>query len=76
MVLVCIILGLNYVSRFITGHIVTGILVLLLDIVTLTTLDFGIGWIGLGIGLIIWIVDFVQICSKKWQMADGTWLVP
>ena len=75
-VLVCNVLGLNYVSRFITGHIVTGILVLLLDIVTVATLDVGIGWLGLAAGVVIWIVDLVKICSKKWQMADGTWLVP
>ena len=75
-VLVWNVLGFNWVSRFITGHIVTGILVLLLDIVTLVTLESGIGWIGLAIGLIIWIADLVTICSKKWQMADGTYLVP
>jgi hypothetical protein len=69
-VLVCNIIGLNFVSRFITGHIGTGILVLLLDIVSLTTLSVGIGWIGIIVGLIIWIIDLVTIGSGKWKCGD------
>ncbi|GHT57376.1 hypothetical protein FACS1894109_09270 [Spirochaetia bacterium] len=75
-VLVLNILGFNWVSRFITGHIGTGILVLLLDIISLGTLEIGIGIAGILVGLIIWIVDLVKIGGKKWQMADGTYLAP
>jgi hypothetical protein len=75
-VLVCNILGLNWISRFITGHVGTGILILLLDIITLATLAIGVGIILGIVGLIIWIVDLVKIGTKKWQMADGTYLAP
>ncbi|GMO49066.1 MAG: hypothetical protein Pg6C_11730 [Treponemataceae bacterium] len=75
-VLVLNILGLNWVSRFITGHIGTGILILLLDIVTIATISIGIGVILLLAGLVIWIIDLVKIGTKKWQMSDGTYLAP
>jgi hypothetical protein len=75
-VLVCNIFGLNWISRFITGHVGTGILVLLLDIVAAATLVIGIGIVLGIIAFIIWIVDLVKIGTKKWQMADGTYLVP
>jgi hypothetical protein len=75
-VLVCNILGLNCVSRFITGHIGTGILVLALDIAAVATIDIGIGVILLLAGLVIWIIDLVKIGTKKWQMSDGTYLSP
>jgi hypothetical protein len=55
-----------------TGHIGTGILVLLLDIISLATLSSGIGWIGVIIGIIIWIVDLVIIGTGKWLCKDGT----
>jgi hypothetical protein len=75
-VLVCNIIGLNWISRFITGHVGTGILVLLLDIVTAATLPLGVGIIPGIACLIIWIADLVKIGTKKWQMADGTFLAP
>ena len=75
-VLVCNILGFNWISRFITGHIGTGILVLLLDIVTVATLSAGLGWVLSVVCLIIYVVDLVKIGTKKWQIADGTCLVP
>jgi len=49
-VIILNIFGLNWLSRFITGHVGTGILVLLLDIVSMCTLSIGIGWIGIIIG--------------------------
>jgi hypothetical protein len=75
-VLVLNIVGLNWLSRFITGHTGTGILLLVFNFITGLTLAFGIGIIMLVPGLIIWIVDLVKICSKKWQMSDGTYLIP
>ncbi|GMO66153.1 MAG: hypothetical protein Ta2A_14220 [Treponemataceae bacterium] len=75
-VLVLNALGLNYVSRFLTGHTSTGILVLLLDIVSWATVSFGIGIAGIVASLIIWILDLLKICRKQWQMADGSYLVP
>jgi hypothetical protein len=75
-VLIFNIIGLNWVSRFITGHIVTGILVLLIDIASLATLaSIGeTGLIILIIGLIIWVVDLIRIGSGKWLCSDGTFL--
>jgi hypothetical protein len=104
-VLVCNILGLNWISRFITGHVGTGILVLLLHFAAIVVFYTGLGvaagiaslglWmiflldaaaiatLAVGIGIIlgivyfiIWIVDLVKIGTKKWQMADGTYLAP
>jgi TM2 domain-containing membrane protein YozV len=75
-VLVCNILGLNWVSRFMTGHIGIGILVLLLNIVTVATLSVGIGWVLSVVCLIIYVIDLVKIGTKKWQTADGSYLVP
>ena len=72
-VLILNILGFNCISRFITGHIGTGILVLLLDIFTLLTLSIGIGWIGFIIGCIIWIVDLVKVCTNRW-VCNGQYL--
>jgi len=72
-VLIFNIFGLNWLSRFITGHIGTGILVLLLDIVSACTLSIGIGWIGIIIGCIIWIVDLVTVCTNKWE-CNGQYL--
>ena len=66
-VLILNIIGLNWISRFITGHIGKGILVLLLDIFSLLLLPIGIGWIGIIIGLIIWIADLVKVCSGRWE---------
>jgi uncharacterized membrane protein HdeD (DUF308 family) len=57
-----------------TGHIVTGIMVLLLDIITIATLSIDIGWIGLVVGIVIWIVDLVKIGQKKWRTSDGIYL--
>jgi serine/threonine-protein kinase len=67
-------IGLNWISRFITGHIGTGILILLLDIFSFATLAFIIGWIGIITGLIIWIVDLVTVCTNKWKTGDGKYL--
>ncbi|GMO50689.1 MAG: hypothetical protein Pg6C_14800 [Treponemataceae bacterium] len=82
-ILVLNILGLNWFSRFITGHIGTGILVLLLDIVTVFAVVCAVDtgnivpfWILLVAGSIIWIIDLVKICTKTWQMSDGTYLSP
>jgi hypothetical protein len=75
-VLVLNILGLNFVSRFLTGHILTGVLILVLDIATWCTFAFGIGWALLVAGLVIWVLDLIKIATKKWQTADGTYLVP
>jgi serine/threonine-protein kinase len=75
-VLVLNIIGLNWISRFITGHVFTGIMVLLLDIITIATLPIDIGGIGLIIGLVIWIMDLVKIGTKKWQTSDGIYLSP
>ena len=69
-VLVLNILGLNWLSRFLTGHIGTGILILFLDIISVLTLAIYIGWIGIIIGFIIWIVDIVTIGSGKWVWGD------
>jgi hypothetical protein len=69
-VLVLNILGLNWISRFITGHVGTGILVLLLDIISFV---FPVLLVA---GLVIWIIDLVKIGTKKWQMSDGTYLSP
>ena len=73
-VLILNLLGFNFVSRFITGHIFTGILVLLNDIITITTLSSGIGVIFLVIGIIIWVVDLVTVCSNKWK-SNGVLLI-
>jgi TM2 domain-containing membrane protein YozV len=67
-------IGLNWISRFITGHIGTGILVLLLYLVSFTTLAFIIGWIGIIISCIIWVVDLVTVCTNKWRTGDGKYL--
>jgi pSer/pThr/pTyr-binding forkhead associated (FHA) protein len=67
-------IGLNWISRFITGHIGTGILILLLDIISVATVAFLIGWIGIIIGGIIWIVDLVTVCTNKWRTGDGKYL--
>jgi pSer/pThr/pTyr-binding forkhead associated (FHA) protein len=75
-VLVLNIIGLNWISRFITGHIFTGIMVLLLDIMTIVTLPVGIGGIGLIVGIVIWIADLVKIGTKKWRTSDGIYLSP
>jgi serine/threonine-protein kinase len=75
-VLVLTILGLNWISRFITGHIFTGIMVLLLNIITISTLSIGIGWIGFIVGMVIWITDLVKIGTKKWKTSDGIYLTP
>lgn len=66
--------GLNWISRFITGHIGTGILVLLLDIVSWATTAFIIGYVGLGIGGIIWLVDLITVCTNKWITRDGKYV--
>jgi hypothetical protein len=50
----------------------SGILILLLDIISLATLSLGIGWIGIIIGIIIWFVDLVVIGTGKWRCKDGT----
>jgi hypothetical protein len=73
-VLVCNIIGLNFVSRFITGHVGTGLLVLLLDIFSLATLSIGIGWIGIIAGIVIWIIDLIKVGTDKWQTYDGEYL--
>jgi serine/threonine protein kinase len=75
-VLVLNIIGLNWVSRFITGHTFTGIMVLLLNIITIATFSIAIGWIGCVVGIVIWIVDLVTIGSKKWRTSDGIYLSP
>jgi hypothetical protein len=75
-VLICNIFGLNWISRFITGHAFTGVLVFLLDIITIVTFSIGIGVILSVAGLVIWIVDLVKIGTRKWQMKDGTYLSP
>jgi TM2 domain-containing membrane protein YozV len=67
-------IGLNCISRFITGHIGTGIIVLLLDIISLITLAFIIGGIGFSIAFVIWIVDLVTVCTNKWRTGDGKYL--
>jgi hypothetical protein len=69
-VLVLNIFGLNWISRFITGHIGTGILVLVIDIVSFF---FPVLFVA---GLIIWIFDLVAIGTKKWKTKDGTYLAP
>jgi serine/threonine-protein kinase len=66
--------GLNWISRFITGHIGTGIIVLLLDIISWATLAFIIGWVGIISGCIIWIVDIITVCTNKWRTVDGKYL--
>ena len=75
-VLICNIFGLNWVSRCITGHIGTGILLLLFNIIAVLTLYIYIGIVLLVVLLVIWIMDLVKIGTKKWQMADGTYLMP
>jgi serine/threonine-protein kinase len=66
-------IGLNWISRFITGHIGTGILVLFLYImISFVTLEkFINGWIGILIYCIIWIVDLITVCTNKWRTGDG-----
>jgi RNA polymerase subunit RPABC4/transcription elongation factor Spt4 len=75
-VLVLNIIRLNWISRLITGHIFTGIMLLLLDIISVATLFIGIGWIGIIAGTVIWIVDLVKIGTKKWQTSNGIYLSP
>jgi serine/threonine protein kinase len=75
-VLVLNIIGLNWISRLITGHIFTGIMLLLLEILSVATLFIGIGWIGIIAGTVIWIVDLVKIGTKKWQTSGGIYLLP
>jgi serine/threonine-protein kinase len=75
-VLILNIIGLNCISRFITGHIFTGIMILLLDIITISSWSFGIGWVLGVVGIIIWIIDLVKISTKKWQTSDGIYLSP
>jgi serine/threonine-protein kinase len=75
-VLILNIIGLNCISRFITGHIFSGIMILLLDIITIATWSFGIGWVLAVVGIIIWIIDLVKISTKKWQTSDGIYLSP
>jgi serine/threonine-protein kinase len=67
-------IGLNWISRFITGHIGTGILVLLLDIISWATVAIIIGWVGILIGCIIWVVDIITVCTNKWRTGDGIYL--
>jgi hypothetical protein len=66
-VLVLNIFGLNCISRFITGHIGTGVLVLLIDIFSILLISNVIGWILLGIGGIIYIVDLITVCTGNWE---------
>jgi pSer/pThr/pTyr-binding forkhead associated (FHA) protein/TM2 domain-containing membrane protein YozV len=75
-VLVLNIIGLNCISRFITGHVFTGIMILLLDIITIATWSIGIGWMLCIVGFIIWIIDLVKIGTKKWKTSDGIYLSP
>jgi hypothetical protein len=75
-VLILNIIGLNWVSRFITGHIGTGVLILALDIVGIVTTAFVVGWFLLIAGFVIYVIDIVNICTKKWQTKDGIYLVP
>ena len=71
-VLILNIFGLNWISRFITGHIGTGILVLLIDIFSVVFFN-GFGWILFIIGCIIWVVDLVTVCTNKWE-CNGEYL--
>ena len=65
-VLILNIFGLNCISRFITGHIGTGILVLLIDVFSIVLISNFVGWILIGVSVIIWIVDLVTVCTNKW----------
>jgi hypothetical protein len=51
-------------------------MLLLLNIISVSTLSIDIGWIGMIAGLVIWIVDLVKIGTKKWKTSDGTYLSP
>jgi hypothetical protein len=66
-------IGLNWISRLITGHIGTGILVLLLYMmIPFLALEEVINnWIGILICSIIWIVDLITVCTNKWRTGDG-----
>ena len=72
-VLVLNILGLNSISRFITGHIGTGIIVLLIDVFAIIFILYPVGWVLLGIGGIIYIVDLITVCTGNWK-CDGQYL--
>jgi len=69
-VLILNIFGLNCISRFITGHIGTGILVLLIDIFSIVFISNPFGWILLIVGGIIYIVDLITVCTGNWE-CDG-----
>jgi serine/threonine protein kinase/TM2 domain-containing membrane protein YozV len=73
-VLVLNIIGLNWISRFITGHVFTGIMILLLNIISVFIMTTDIGWVGLIASLVIWIIDLVKIVTKKWKTSDGIYL--
>jgi hypothetical protein len=78
-VLLLNILGLNFVSRFITGHILTGIYVLLHEITAVAAyiyFGFGIGCIPFMGFWAVYIVDLVTICAKKWKTDEGVYLIP
>jgi hypothetical protein len=76
-VLVCNIIGLNWISRFITGHIGTGIFVFVLDIffvrffINISNNNISIALMPqLILAGIIWIVDLVTIGTGKWRWGD------
>jgi hypothetical protein len=62
-----------------TGHILTGILVLLLEIVlfALWWFTFNLIWIVPFMGFCaVYVVDLVTICRRKWKTKSGVFLAP
>jgi TM2 domain-containing membrane protein YozV len=68
--LLCIFLGGLGVHRFYTGHIKTGVGMLVLGLLSVPT--FGIT----GFAVFVWaVIDIVNICTGKFVAADGSALV-
>ena len=68
--LLCIFLGGLGVHRFYTGHIKTGIIMLVLGLLSMLT--FGLT----GMAVFVWmVIDIVNICTGKFVAADGSALV-
>ena len=68
--LLCIFLGSLGVHRFYTGHIKTGVGMLVLGLLSMLT--FGLT----GVAVFVWVViDIVNICTDKFKTVDGQALV-
>ncbi len=68
--LLCIFLGGLGVHRFYTGHIKTGIIMLVLGLLSMLT--FGLT----GMAVFVWmVIDIVNICTDKFKTFDGQALV-